>query len=357
MAVPATTSLSLVHRLLGADARFRRFVVLLAIATALPMVAIPLLSDGSGDPIRFLTFAGLLTFLGGPAHVSLTSWFYTDPVARDYFLKRPIRYFVAPFFLIAGTTFAYWYWREGEPTRWINFGFSIWLLWHYQRQNWGVHSFVTRVASGGSASVLEESILRIAVVGGIIGGIKSAGFGVGTPVEAYADTAFQAGTAITITLPIMIVAALATVPSLRAAPLRIGSLLMGASFFLPVFVYDDPTSAVLTYALAHGLQYWVFMGYVARSTSLPSATPSSTSEMMRPGVWTLLAGVVVIGFLLSEGGDFGLMQKWNLLPVFGFTLGATMAHFVIDAGIWRLRDEFPRRYVGAAFPFLPRKSG
>lgn len=351
MAVPATT-MNLTHRLLGADERFRRFVVLLGLATALPMVAIPLLSDGSSDPIRFLTFAGLLTFLGGPAHVSLTSWFYADPVARAYFLEHPVRYFVAPFLLIAGTTFAYWQWQDGEPTRWINFGFTVWLLWHYQKQNWGVHSFVTRVASGGSASVLEGSILRIAVAGGIVGGIKSAGFGAGTEVAAYADAAFRVGTAITLTLPLMIVAALATVPSLRESPLRIGSLLVGAGFFLPVFVYDDPRSAVLTYALAHGLQYWVFMGYLARSTSAPDAAPAS---MVRPGLWTLLAGVVVVGFVLSEGGDFGLMEKWNLLPVFGLTLGATMAHFVIDAGIWRLRDEFPRRYIGAAFPFLPRR--
>ena len=38
--------------------------------------------------------------------------------------------------------------------------------------------------------------------------------------------------------------------------------------------------------------------------------------------------------------------------LFGAYLGAVMAHFVIDAGLWRLREEFPRRYLTAALPYL-----
>jgi hypothetical protein len=33
-------------------------------------------------------------------------------------------------------------------------------------------------------------------------------------------------------------------------------------------------------------------------------------------------------------------------------LGVTMAHFVIDAGIWRLRDEFPRQFLTSRLPYL-----
>jgi hypothetical protein len=29
-----------------------------------------------------------------------------------------------------------------------------------------------------------------------------------------------------------------------------------------------------------------------------------------------------------------------------------MAHFVIDAGIWRLRDEFPRQFLTSRLPYL-----
>jgi hypothetical protein len=31
-----------------------------------------------------------------------------------------------------------------------------------------------------------------------------------------------------------------------------------------------------------------------------------------------------------------------------------MSHFVIDAGLWRLRDSFPRRFLASRVPYLLR---
>jgi hypothetical protein len=38
--------------------------------------------------------------------------------------------------------------------------------------------------------------------------------------------------------------------------------------------------------------------------------------------------------------------------LFGAYLGAVMAHFVIDAGLWRLRDTFPRAFLARRVPYL-----
>jgi hypothetical protein len=38
--------------------------------------------------------------------------------------------------------------------------------------------------------------------------------------------------------------------------------------------------------------------------------------------------------------------------LFGGYLGAVMAHFVIDAGLWRLRDPFPRAFMARYVPYL-----
>jgi hypothetical protein len=313
------------------------------------MVAVPIMYGAAADQTASIALAGLLTFLGGPGHVSLTTWFYLDPVAREYFFAHRLRYFFAPALLIVGTTLAYVIWQEQAPTRWINFFFTVWLLWHYQRQNWGIHSFVTRVTSAESASKLEDLILKTAVVGGVIGGIKSAGFGGGTRIQHWAPAAFQLGSLITMTLPLLIVAAVVTVPGLRRSPLRIATLVVGAGFFLPVFLANDLRGAIVPYALAHGLQYMVFMTYVSQAAGRASPSPGSSA---RPGLWAMGGGLLVVGYLLSTSGEYDRMREWNLLPLFGLSLGVTMAHFVIDAGIWRLRDEFPRRYIGAAFPFL-----
>lgn len=337
---------------LGEDPAFRRFVLLIALVTAVPMLTIPVVKTVHRDTTAMLSILGLLTFLGGPGHVASTTWFYADPVARRHFWANPIRYIVAPLFLIVGTTAAYAVWQDQEPTRWINLIFAVWLLWHYQRQNWGILSFVARVTSGGSATKLEEAILKIAVVGGIVGGIKSAGFGAGTAVEAYGPQAFQLGLAITALVPVLIGAAVATNPALRASPLRLCTLVGTAAFFLPVFVLGNPESAVLTYGLAHGLQYLVFMSYVAGTAA---AGEGAAPGAGRPGVVALLASVIGVGVFLTVCGDVQLVKEWNLLPLFGLVLGITMAHFVVDAGVWRLRDEFPRRYIGPAFSFLPAK--
>lgn len=348
-----THATALRDRFLGEDPRFRRFVLLLAVATALPMIGVPLTRGIYRDATAMLSLAGLMSFLGGPGHVALTTWFFADPVARDHFRVNPMRYLWVPLALIVGTTAAYAVWQEREPTRWINLFFSCWLLWHYQKQNWGVHSFVSRVASGESASKLEEWILKIAVIGGTTGAIHSANFGAGTAFEAHSTTAFQAGMAITALLPVLIAVAISTVPALRTSPLRLCTLLVTSCFFLPVFIFADPGNAVLTYGLAHGLQYLVFMSYVAGATANgEDAAFSPGGADSRPGIVTLVVSLLGVGFFLTVCGDVTLVREWNLLPLFGLSMGITMAHFVVDAGIWRLRDEFPRRYVGAAFPFL-----
>jgi hypothetical protein len=47
-------------------------------------------------------------------------------------------------------------------------------------------------------------------------------------------------------------------------------------------------------------------------------------------------------------------EVWGRLGdvVFGCYLGLVMAHFVVDAGIWRMREPFQRAYLGRSFGFL-----
>ncbi|MFT5039163.1 MAG: hypothetical protein ACI8TX_000111 [Hyphomicrobiaceae bacterium] len=348
----------LLDRLVGHDRDFGRFVALIALATMVPMLFIPLSQRVQHDAYSVLSIVGVLSFLGGPGHVSLTAWFYSDPVARPHFREHSIRYVWAPLALIVGATATFALFEDRAPTRWLTLVFSVWLLWHYQRQNWGIHSFVSRVSSGESATTAEQWIFRAAVIGGILGGTKTTGIGGGTFVGSNADMLATIGLGITLALPLAIVGCLITTPSLRTAPLRIAMLLVGSCFFLPVFIFGDLASAFLTYALAHGLQYMVFMGYVAgaAATEQKITGPSFADGDTRPGVATLVIWVGTLGVLLLITGDHAMLKSSRLMPLYGFGLGLTMAHFVIDAGIWRLRDKFPRQYIGAAFPFLQRPS-
>jgi hypothetical protein len=40
--------------------------------------------------------------------------------------------------------------------------------------------------------------------------------------------------------------------------------------------------------------------------------------------------------------------------VFGAYLGTVMAHFVVDGGLWRLRDPFLRAFLARRVPYLMR---
>ena len=55
------------------------------------------------------------------------------------------------------------------------------------------------------------------------------------------------------------------------------------------------------------------------------------------------------GFELVKSNAF-LVRSFDF--VFGAVLGATMAHFVIDAGAWRLRERPQREYMSQRFGFM-----
>jgi hypothetical protein len=60
-----------------------------------------------------------------------------------------------------------------------------------------------------------------------------------------------------------------------------------------------------------------------------------------------LAGGAVLG---TASHLHGAAPVGRLL--FGAYLGAVMAHFVVDAGLWRLRDPFPRAFLASRVPSL-----
>jgi hypothetical protein len=119
--------------------------------------------------------------------------------------------------------------------------------------------------------------------------------------------------------------------------------LISLLFFGPVFVFDSPYAAIAGLTLAHGFQYLLIVGLVA-GAKLPGR-----STLISLGILLNLA--LIIGLALNLAShQHGAAFPGRML--FGAFLGATMAHFVIDAGLWRLRDEFPRDFLPERLPYL-----
>ncbi len=113
--------------------------------------------------------------------------------------------------------------------------------------------------------------------------------------------------------------------------------LISVAFFVPVFVFSAPFAAVGGIVLAHGFQYLLLVGLVA------GGTPGVTGRVV---TLAILVNVALVGGLALSVASHAHNGAPGTRAVYGAFLGVVMAHFVIDAGLWRLRDRFPRKFLG-----------
>jgi hypothetical protein len=108
-----------------------------------------------------------------------------------------------------------------------------------------------------------------------------------------------------------------------------------------VWLSQSPYAAVAGLTIAHGLQYLLLIGLVA-------GAPTADRPL---SLLALLNVALLLGLGLSR-----MAHLHGGVPLdralFGVYLGLTCAHFVVDAGMWRLRDEFPRTFLTRRLPYL-----
>ena len=113
-------------------------------------------------------------------------------------------------------------------------------------------------------------------------------------------------------------------------------------FPLPIFVFGSPYAAVAGMTMAHGLQYLLLIGLVAAGGQ-PRDRVGGVAALCTLAV----LGGVVLNLISHLHGD-GL----PLRLLFGAYLGVLAAHFVVDAGIWRLREPFVRAFLSQRVGYL-----
>ncbi len=117
------------------------------------------------------------------------------------------------------------------------------------------------------------------------------------------------------------------------------ALLFGA----PVFVFTSPYAAIGGMTAAHGLQYLLLVGLAA------AGADGGPPRLLR---LALLANIALAGgAVLSAASHLHSAGPGGRL-LFGAYLGIVIAHFAIDAGVWRLRDPAARQVIAARLPSL-----
>jgi hypothetical protein len=299
--------------------------------------AILLAPSASEEPGRALA---ALLFLGSSVHVASTAWFYTLPEIRAHALAHRGRYVVAPFALIVGTA-ATAVLVPYEQLQWALLAYFAWQFFHFQKQNLGMAALAGVSQKAGSVRKPERLGIVVAGVGGIAGLVfhpELLQLGVEPPLRLpfpVALAVFVSG--VTIGLYALLKR------SSRPAGFTI-VYLISLLFFAPVFVFSSPYAAVAGLTVAHGFQYLLIMGLVSGAPRRGRGSLTGVTVMLAIAV----AGGAALNFASHLHGSPMALER----ALYGVYLGAVMAHFVIDAGLWRLRDEFPRRFLTASVPYL-----
>ena len=282
-----------------------------------------------------------LLFLGSSVHVASTGWLFTNTNVRRYAREKRGRYVWAPLGLVA-TGLIVSVVATPHLMSWAVLLVLAWQLHHFQKQNIGQVALTG--VSLGLAPLRRGERTAICTTG-------AAGIAAVCAHPALLQLSLRpplAGAAVLLATALFLLGvaggALVLTRRLRSDRSPKFCLMYGLAllFPLPIFVFGSPYAAVAGMTLAHGLQYLLLMGLVAAAGE-PRERMSGVAALC-----TLAAlGGVVLNLMSHLHGD-GL----PLRPLFGVYLGLLATHFVVDAGIWRLREPFVRAFLSQRIGYL-----
>jgi hypothetical protein len=283
----------------------------------------------------------LLIFVGSSVHVASTAWIYTQPEVRAMARRHSLRYVWGPVGLVVGSATLATF-LTPPAFVWLLLPYFSWQFFHFTKQNLGLAALSAtshQVAPLGQAE-------RRALIGSGLAGILGL---LAHPALLQLALPVRAGRLFVPAGVLFALCGLVGLVALLRRPARdrpagfcamYGSALV---FSLPIFLFARPYAAVGGMTMAHGLQYLLLIGVVASGVR---TAPRRTFTL------TVLINLALIGGVLLSAASHlhGAPPAGRCL--FGAYLGLVMAHFVIDAGFWRLRDPFPRSFLARHIPFL-----
>jgi len=304
------------------------------------VIATAFAPSGSAAPDRGLAW---VLFAGSSAHVASTGWLYTLREVRSYAVSHPWRFIRVPALLmIAGAAAAAT--LTPAAMTWLLLPFFAWQFFHFAKQNLGMTALAAKTAGAPPLQAAERRALIASGLAGLCALMARPAL-----LQLRVDPGLGALFSLSAAAMAGAVAAGLILLARRAPAQRPRGFcmmyLMGLFFSVPVFIFASPYAAVGGMTIAHGLQYQLLVSLVA------AGGPGEAGRALRLAVLgnvALIGGAVLaLTSHLHSGGP-------AVRVVFGAYLGAVMAHFVVDAGLWRLRDPFPRAFLARRVPYLIR---
>jgi hypothetical protein len=310
-----------------------------ALLTASPLILAGFFAPkGSGHPAVGLAF---LLFIGSSVHVASTSWLMTLGEVRQKIRRSPYRYIVAPAALIATASILAAS-LSTSTMSWLLLSYFGWQFFHFQKQNLGMSALSASSSRVPPLTKLERQTLTLSGVFAIAGLLSR-------PEVLQTNLGYRIGSLFdSAGVLLLATAVLGTCNVLRRpladrSPGFVAVYVMSLLFGARIFLFTSPYAAVGGMVAAHGLQYLYLLGVLCRGGA------GGTARIRAVGV---LANVALIGGIVLSSMSHLHSEGPALRVLFGAYLGVVMSHFVVDAGIWRLRDPESRALVRNRATFL-----
>jgi hypothetical protein len=308
------------------NAFFNMLFLVTAIPIALPLIYVP--SFGvTPNWNQFLFFVGVI----GNVHVGMTAFFFLGdkrylPIIRS----RPWLYVWAPLASIALGFAMYAYDKDGF---WLYVAANYcWLLWHFSRQNFGLYALLLSSSRSVPADGIERRLFDLLPVAGSLHALTLLPmFGLsGAAIPILRSIAYVVMLVCTGMLGVVLMRS-----NVRNDGRRVMALLLAYAFFLPAVLSENPSIALTFFA--HPMQYIVVMTYLAGDRR-------QGNLVLRLGLLVTCGAVLwlSITFLTAHALAMGL----------ALAIGVTQAHFLIDSGLWRLKEHAQRSIIQESFDFL-----
>jgi hypothetical protein len=309
--------------------------------------AIVLAPPAGAAPARALSW---LLFTGSSVHVASTAWLFTVPAVRGYAVLHPVRCMLVPvsLVLVAGAAAAA---ISPDRFKWLLLPYFGWQFHHYQKQNIGMASLAASAQRAGALLPAERWPLRLAGCAGIAALVARPGLlGLRVQPLGLSPLAHEVFLFSAATYAIAFAAGVAAIVRRPRALLPAGFCAIYLTcllFCLPAFAFRSPYAAVGGMTIAHGAQYLLLVTLIAGGSA-----GRARRKLSRPTSLALLANISFIGgAALSAASHLHSASQLGRIA-FGAYLGVVMAHFVIDAGLWRMRDPLARRFLSMHLPYL-----
>jgi hypothetical protein len=321
------------------DSRARAWLWTSALVTLGALAAAAVLAPrASASPLPALIW---LLFLGSSVHVAATGYLFTLPGVRDHARVNPGRYLHAPAALIALAALAAVVLKPSQYG-WVLLPYFSWQFSHFQKQNIGVVALAASALSVSGPGPTERRAFSLAGWAGILALISHPAL-LQLHLDPHLGALYDGAAALTLVAVCGGVRALLARPRAARPPGYCVVSLTSLGFFAPVFLFHSPYAAVAGMTIAHGLQYLLLVGMMSRGGE------PGTDRVV--GV-AAFATIALLGGLALSGASHLHAGPAAERVLFGLYLGLVVTHFVVDAGLWRLSQPFPRSLLASRLPYL-----